>query len=105
MGKIYKPPFDYWYEVPDYLPKYRTYLNVYRIVKEEAFHIGRLELNHHTKHWKLGISISAQQIPNAMQVANLEAWANQHIPRKRKKLLEKENDNQSTMAQYQMEST
>ena len=49
MGKIHKPPFDYLYEVPEYLPKYRTYLNVYRIVMEEPNYIGRLELNPHTK--------------------------------------------------------
>ena len=98
MGKIYKPPFNYLYEVPECLPKHRTYLNVYRNVGEEAFYIGRIELNHHTNQWELGISIAAPHIPNALQVSNIEKWANRHIPRKRKKLLEKENDNQSSVA-------
>ena len=93
MGKRYKPPFDYLYEVPEYLPKYRTYLNVYRIVMEEPNYIGRLELNPHTKQWKFGISIAATQSITIEQTQNLEAWANQHIPRKRKKLLEKVNEN------------
>ena len=97
MGKIYKPPFNYVFVVPDTMPKYRTYLHVYRTVKDEACHIGRIELNPHTKQWKLGISITARP-PSPEQVANLEAWAKQHIPRKQKKLLEKEDDNQSTVA-------
>ena len=104
MSNVYRPPFNYLFKVPEHLGRYRIYLHVYRLVREEAFYIGRLELNTHTNTWKLGISISAQ-VPKPEQIANLEAWANQHIPRKRKKLLEKVNDNQSTVAQHQVEST
>ena len=94
MGKVYRPPFNYLFEVPEYIGSQRIYLYVYRLVKEEAFYIGRLELNNRTNTWKFGISISAKQLIKPEQIANLEAWANQHIPRRLNKLLEKVNENQ-----------
>ena len=95
---MYDTKFGYVFLIPTNLGKRRIFLQVCKRDSAYTNIVGRIELNPHTKQWVFGVSIDASFIPSPKQQEILTNWANQHIPRKRKKLLEKLNDNQSTMA-------
>ena len=90
--------FGYVFIAPPTIGKRRIFLLVGKRDSEYTNIVGRIELNPHTKQWVFGVSILSSFTPSTTQIKNLTEWANQHIPRKRKKLLEKLNDNKSTMA-------
>ena len=93
---MFDTKFGYVFLIPPNLGKRRIFLQVGKRDSEYTNIVGRIELNPHTKQWVFGVSIAASFIPSPKQIENLTNWANQHIPRSRKKLvkklLEKENE-------------
>ena len=90
---MFDTKFGYVFIVPANLGNRRIFLQVGKRDSEYTNIVGRIELNPHTKQWVFGTSIFSSFIPSTEQIENLTNWANQHIPRTRKKLLEKLNDN------------